>query len=73
VRARITDRSLEIQGRMPSLEHLNFEYCAGITNAGLAFLATLPRLRKIRLEGSPQVTREGAAVFPANVRGNYWS
>lgn len=70
---RITDRSLEILGRMPALERLNFEYCAGITNAGLAFLAALPRLREIRLEGAPHVTRDGAAVFPANVRVSYWS
>jgi hypothetical protein len=67
----ITDRSLEILGRMQSLERLNFEYCAGITNAGLAFLATLVRLREVGLRGSPAVTREGFAVFPANVHVNY--
>jgi hypothetical protein len=63
----ITDRSLEILGRMQSLEHLNFEHCAGITNAGLVSLTTLPRLREVRIEGSPLVTREGAAQFPASV------
>jgi hypothetical protein len=69
----ITDRSLEILGRMPSLERLDFEQCAGITNAGLAYLAALPRLREVGLGGSPGVTREGFAVFPAHVRVNYWA
>jgi hypothetical protein len=67
----ITDKSLEILGRMPSLEQLTFEATVGITNAGLAFLAGLPRLREVNLEGLPHVTRAGAAVFPANIRVNY--
>lgn len=45
---RITDRSLEILGRMPSLERLEFYQCLGLTNAGLAPLARLPRLRENR-------------------------
>jgi hypothetical protein len=69
--SRITDVSLEILGRMPSLERLQFEYCAGITNAGLACLAALPRLREVELEGSPGVTRDGFAVLPDRVRVNY--
>jgi hypothetical protein len=69
--SRITDKSLEILGGMPSLENLTFEYTTGIINAGLAFLAGLPRLREVNREGMPLVTREGAAVFPANVRVNY--
>ena len=69
---RITDRSLEILGRMPSLESIEFYECAGITNSGVAFLTGLPRLREISVGGSPNVTREGMAVFPGAVRVNYW-
>ena len=67
----ITDRSLEILGRMPSLERLDFEGCARLTNAGLTYLARLPRLREISVGGSPKVTREGMAIFPATVRASY--
>jgi hypothetical protein len=68
---RITDRSLEILGRMSSLETLSFWQCAGITNAGVAVLARLPRLRELVLDGLPKVTREVTAVFPAGVRVKY--
>ena len=66
--SRITDRSLEILGGMTSLERIEFWACAGITNAGVAHLAGLPRLREISLDGLPGVTREAAALFPAQVR-----
>jgi hypothetical protein len=69
---RITDRSLDILGRMQSLESIEFYECPGITNAGIALLAGLPRLREISISGSPSVTREGMAVFPATIRVNYW-
>ncbi|MGH9768537.1 MAG: hypothetical protein ACREAB_13985 [Blastocatellia bacterium] len=68
----ITDRSLEILGRMSSLEIIEFYECAGITNAGIISLAGLPRLRQITVGGSINVTREGMAVFPDAVRVNYW-
>ncbi len=68
----ITDHSLEILGRMPSLETIEFWECAGITDAGVALLAGLPRLREITVGGSPKVTRDGMAVFPGAVRANYW-
>jgi len=71
-RTRITDASLEILGRMPSLEELEFWEIAGITNAGLAALTQLPRLRKIEVGGALKVTREGLAVFPAHVQTIYW-
>ncbi|MCI0422660.1 MAG: hypothetical protein L0312_26145, partial [Acidobacteria bacterium] len=67
---RITDRSLELLGQMPSLERILVSYCAGITNDGLAALAKLPRLREVVLEGLPLTTPEGAAVFPAHVQVN---
>ena len=69
---KITDRSLEILGRMGSLEDIEFHECAGITNAGVACLVGLPRLRRISVGGSPNITREGMAIFPATVRANYW-
>lgn len=68
----ITDRSLEILSRMPSLESIEFFDCSNITNAGIAHLAKLPRLREITVGGSRNVTREGIAVLPGAVRANYW-
>jgi len=67
----ITDRSLEILGRMESLERIELFDCSGISNAGVRLLAGLPKLREITVEGSPKVTREGMLVFPATVRANY--
>lgn len=71
-KTKITDRSLEILSRLRSLETLEFWECSGITNAGLAALASLPKLREITVGGSPNVTRAGMAVFPGTVRANYW-
>jgi hypothetical protein len=68
---RITDRSLEILGGMPTLEQIEFYECNGITDAGLVFLARLPRLREVHLDGLPGVTLEGTRVFPAHVRVKY--
>jgi hypothetical protein len=68
---RITDASLEILGRMSSLEWMEFWHSAGITDAGIAHLATLPRLREISVSGAPKVTRAGMEVFPPTVRASY--
>ena len=65
---KITDRSLAILSRMPSLENLEFWNCAGITNAGVAHLAALPGLREISVDGCQQVTLEIITLFPAHVR-----
>jgi hypothetical protein len=70
---RITDRSLEILSRMPSLERLVFSACAGVTNAGVALLAALPRLRELGLEVMPRLTRDAVTSFPAHVRVNFES
>jgi hypothetical protein len=66
----ITDRSLEILSRMPSLERLLFADCQRLTDAGLSHLARLPRLRRVDLDGLPNVTPDAAALFPANVQVN---
>ena len=70
-KTRITDRSLEILARMPSLERLEFWQTAGITNVGVAALTRLPRLRELSIDGSRGVTREVLAMFPASVRVSY--
>ncbi|MBI1786721.1 MAG: hypothetical protein HYR60_04095 [Acidobacteria bacterium] len=67
----ITDRSLEILGRMPSLEQVELYECKGVTDAGLLFLAGLPRLREVHLDGLPGVTLEGTRVMPGHVRVKY--
>jgi hypothetical protein len=67
----ITDKSLEILGRMPSLEQIEFYECNGITDAGLPFLSALPNLREVALDSLPGVTLEGTRVFPAGVRVRY--
>ena len=67
----ITDRSLEVLGRMPTLEQIELYECKGVTDAGLVFLAGLPRLREVHLDGLPGVTLEGTRVFPAQVRVKY--
>jgi hypothetical protein len=65
---KITDRSLEILGGMDSLEQVEFYECLNVTDAGLPFLARLPNLREVHLDGLPKVTLQGTSVFPARVR-----
>ena len=67
----ITDRSLEILGRMASLEQVDLYECNGVTDAGLVFLAALPRLREVHLDSLPGVTLGGTRVFPASVQVYY--
>ena len=67
----ITDRSLELLGRMNSLEELSFEGCKFISDAGIGFLTTLPNLREISIGGCPKVTRTGVTGFASGVRVNY--
>jgi hypothetical protein len=57
---------------MHSLEELSFEG-KGITDAGVAVLATLPRLRELSIGGSPEVTRAGISALPNHIRVNYFS
>ena len=59
----ITDHSLAILGRISSLEQVDLYECKSVTDTGLPFLGSLPRLRKIHLDGLPGVTLEGTQVF----------
>jgi hypothetical protein len=68
---RITDRSLEILGRMDSLEVVELFETKSITDAGLLHLVKLPRLNRVELFGLPHVTLAGTEVFPASVQVNY--
>jgi hypothetical protein len=63
----ITDRTPELLGGMPSLEDVEFSACAGLTNAGIAALARLPRLRRLGLGDLPRVTREVVGRFGPEV------
>jgi len=67
----ITDRSLEILGRIPTLERIEFYECAHISDAGLGYLAALPRLREIHISSSPRVTLAGTRVFTDGVHVKY--
>jgi hypothetical protein len=47
----ITDRTPEILSQMDTLERVTFDGCHGLTDAGIARLARLPRLRELRVSG----------------------
>jgi hypothetical protein len=64
----ITDRTPEILSAMPSLEEVEFDSCSALTNAGVAALARLPRLRELRLSSMPKVTGDVATGFGPHVR-----
>jgi Leucine Rich repeat len=68
---RITDRTPEILSNMDSLEDVTFDSCARLSNAGIAALARLPRLRELHVGSMPKVTAEVAAAFPPTVRVRY--
>jgi len=67
----ITDRSLEILGRMESLESIELYETKGVSDFGLVSLVGLPRLREVHFSGLPKVTFAGTRVFPARVRVEY--
>jgi hypothetical protein len=68
---RITDRTPAILSGITSLEEVEFDACAGLTNAGVAALATLPRLRQLRVSGMPRVTRDVISAFRGDVHVRY--
>jgi hypothetical protein len=56
----VTDRTPELLSGIDSLETVTFDGCAGLTNAGIAALARLPRLRQVSVSGrglTPDVVR----------------
>ena len=63
----ITDRTPELLSAMSSLERVTFDACHGLTNAGVARLARLPRLRELRVSGKG-ITPGVSAAFPSTVR-----
>jgi ankyrin repeat protein len=65
---KITDRSLEILSRMPSIEKLEFWSCMRITDEGVARLAALPRLREVVFDDCGHVTTKAASFFGDQVR-----
>ena len=62
----ITDRTAELLSGMNSLERITFDTCHGLTNAGLARLARLPRLRELRASGR-HLTANAAGAFGPGV------
>jgi hypothetical protein len=70
-KTRITDVSCELLARMSSLESVELWETAGVTDAGIAALAKLPRLSKISVAGAPRVSRQGMTAFPPRVRVSY--
>jgi hypothetical protein len=68
---RITDRTPEILSGMPAFEDITFDSCAGLTNAGIAMLARLPRLRRLRVESMPKVTADVVSAFGSGVEVKY--
>jgi hypothetical protein len=72
-KTKITDASLAVLGGMQTLERIELWQTAGVTDAGVAQLATLPRLRELAISGVPRVTRRGVSVFPPRVRVDYGS
>lgn len=70
-KTRITDRSCEILARMTTLENVELWETAGVTDAGIAALATLPKLRKFTVGGARSVSRDSMALFRNGVRVEY--
>jgi hypothetical protein len=61
----ISDRTPELLSTMDSLERITFDTCHGVTNAGIARLARLPKLRELRVSGRGITTGVRAAFPPA--------
>jgi hypothetical protein len=70
-KTKITDASLAVLGRMETLERIELWQTAGVTDAGIAQLTWLPRLRELAISGVPRVTRQGVSIFPPRVRVDY--
>lgn len=66
----VTDRTPELLSGINSLEIITFDRCPRLTNAGIAMLARLPRLKEIGVTG-PGVTGAVATAFPPGVKVHY--
>lgn len=66
----ITDRTPELLSTMPSLGHVTFDSCAGLTDAGVAALARLPNLRELGVSGR-RLTRAVQSHFAPSVTVRY--
>jgi hypothetical protein len=66
----ITDRTPALLAEMDSIDRVTFDACHGLTNAGIARLARLPRLRELRVSGKG-VTSGVADAFPPRVSVSY--
>ena len=60
-------------GRMETLERSELWQTADVTDAGIAHVASLPRLREFAISGVPRVTRRGVSMFPPRVHVDYGS
>jgi hypothetical protein len=58
---------------MTSLEEVELSGCRGITDAGLPHVARLPRLKKVAVDATATITRDGIAVFPPHVHVDFWT
>jgi len=67
----ITDRTPELLSSMDSLERVTFDTCHGLTNAGVAKLARLPRLKRVDVSGRG-VSSALIGAFPSSVRVTVW-
>jgi Leucine-rich repeat (LRR) protein len=63
----ITDRTPELLSTMDSLEGITFDTCHYLTNAGVARLARLPRLKKLHASGG-HITSDVARPFRPEVK-----
>lgn len=69
----VTDRTPRILAGISSLEGIGLTQLHGVTNAGIAALTRLPRLRELDLGGLRNVTPDVAALFAPHVRVHYHS
>jgi ankyrin repeat protein len=68
---RVSDRTPEILAGIVTLETIGLSAIPGITNAGIAALARLPRLRELDLGGLQNVTPDVVSVFSPAVDVSY--
>jgi hypothetical protein len=65
---RATDRTPQYLSQIDSLESIDLSSIPGITNAGIAALTRLPRLRELHLGGMQQVDLQTLPAFREEVR-----